>query len=1141
MHRIITLIVLLLISGVAHADTVTYRLTISNSWTQSKHPIGYPAAAHFSWFGGATHESPAGFWDLGSTASSGFELLAEGGDTREWVGELAAAGARPLEWRHWFCPPQQLHPNCGELSVTFEASSDEPYLTLASMLGPSPDWFVGVHDLALRPNGEWATSLSVPLILHDAGTEAGTTPILDNPPTQDTTHLIAYDPATGNYLPTNTPYAVGELQLELLASPPTGGATLLISAAAAEQGGDGTSWDPAVSANGQFIAFSSDATTLVADEQNGSVRDVYVFNRATGEMRNLTNGGNGPSEDPVMSKDGQWLAFVSRATNLATTVPDSNGTIADIVLAELATGELRLITAGANAPSRSPAISRDGRQVVFDTQATNLANSNYQPLGCETDPTNPELPCYNNVLHYDRIRDVTVVLTQGGTTDSRAASISESGGWASYISGAFGGVVAMNLNTGERQALPLGLPLETLGFSRPSISALGRWVAIHTTPPSGPTSLHLYDLVNEVAHALGEEAQLPGEFSSNERYLVYSSTASNPDGSDPNGNIRDIFRVDLSSNEPFSTRRITAGGNLGSGGPVISGDGSVVVWDSQASNFVEDNNGELFDVFLREVSADPVPAPTNNPPTADAQAFTIDTGDVAAITLNGFDPEGAPLEFEILRNPINGSLSGAPPNLTYSANPGYIGADSFTFSVSDGEQASAPATISLTVNTANTVPVAVAQALTTPAATDLVITLTGTDPDLNNEPLAFSIDQLPANGFLRGTLPNLVYTPQSGFVGVDRFTFKVSDATSTSAAASITIDVAAPAGPADNPPAANPQSISTAQQTPVAIVLSGTSANNDALTFSFATLPENGSLSGAAPSFVYTPDANFAGPDSFSFTATDVQGTSAPATVSIKVTDPDVQLLAAVLPASRSVAVGTTATAFATLINFGSTTARNCRLIPPNNIAAEFFFQVTNSATNEAIGPRDTPTLIPAGGSQAFVFGMTPTQEISATEVALDFSCENSTGAPSFVGLNTLLLSASQTAGPDLIALAATVTNDGVMQMAGNSGFFSAATINVGSTATISVSADTGEASLPMALSLCETDPATSICINPVQPRAEPVEVEIVPGGSPTFAVFATATGPVSLDPANKRVFLRFSDAEGEVKGATSVAVLNTE
>ena len=405
----------LLTATTANASTATYRMTIVNDWTESAHPIGYPDDAHFSWFGGGTHASPERFWGLGETSTPGFELLAESGNTELWVSEIEAAGGSPLEWRHWFCPPQQTHSNCGPLSVVFEVNTERPFLSLASMLGPSPDWFVGVHDLPLNVDGAWETSLTLPLYLYDAGTESGFTPTIENPPNSEVMHLIAYDATTGRYEPSDTPYQLGVMRLELLSttSAETSRPTL-ISATSQGAGGNGTSWDPAVSADGLTIAFSSDATNLAGADPNGAIRDIFVLDRRTGELRNVTAGSNGPSEDPVLSKDGQWLAFVSRATNLPTNNPDTNGVIDDVVLMDLATGEMTLATPGGNAPSSSPSLSANGRRLVFDTYATNLAGNNTQPFGCSPMPIGEQQRCYKHVILFDRVSAQRLILPRAG-------------------------------------------------------------------------------------------------------------------------------------------------------------------------------------------------------------------------------------------------------------------------------------------------------------------------------------------------------------------------------------------------------------------------------------------------------------------------------------------------------------------------------------------------------------------------------------------------------------------------------------------------------------------------------------------------------------------------------------------------------
>src|SRR5262245_48870837 len=92
------------------------------------------------------------------------------------------------------------------------------------------------------------------------------------------------------------------------------------------------------------------------------------------------------------------------------------------------------------------------------------------------------------------------------------------------------------------------------------------------------------------------------------------------------------------------------------------------------------------------------------------------------------------------------------------------------------------------------------------------------------------------------------------------------------------------------------------------------------------------------------------------------------------------QLVAAVLPSARAVAVGGTATAFATVINMGATTATACGVSAPTAIlnpgiaiAATFAYQTTHPKTNVLIGTPNTPVDIPAGKSQTFFLSVTPT------------------------------------------------------------------------------------------------------------------------------------------------------------------------
>jgi hypothetical protein len=247
-------------------------------------------------------------------------------------------------------------------------------------------------------------------------------------------------------------------------------------------------------------------------------------------------------------------------------------------------------------------------------------------------------------------------------------------------------------------------------------------------------------------------------------------------------------------------------------------------------------------------------------------------------------------------------------------------------------------------------------------------------------------------------------------------------------------------------------------------------------------------------------------------------------------------VVAAVLPSSRSVQVGTPATAFATIINAGQETATGCGISPISTIPATLSFQTTDPATNQVTGTPNTPVDIPAGAAQSFVFALTPTAPMAPTDVQLSFDCANTDPAPINTGLNTLLLSASTTPVPDIVALAATLNNDGIVNIPGPNGIgvFAVATVNVGASGSITAAADTGSATLPVVINLCETNPATGQCISAIDAT---VTTQINANATPTFGIFVQGNGNVPFDPAADRIFVRFKDGGGLTRGSTSVAV----
>ena len=171
-------------------------------------------------------------------------------------------------------------------------------------------------------------------------------------------------------------------------------------------------------------------------------------------------------------------------------------------------------------------------------------------------------------------------------------------------------------------------------------------------------------------------------------------------------------------------------------------------------------------------------------PVAASQSATISYDTPIEITLSATG-SGA-ISYAVLTNPSHGVLGGTLPTLTYTPTSGYSGADSFTFKANNGTD-SGTATVSITVLSA--APVASGQSITDAYNTAAAITLSAT----GSGTLVYAVASNPAHGTLTGIAPNLTYTPTSGYVGTDSFTFKANNGTDSNAATvSITVLAAAP-------------------------------------------------------------------------------------------------------------------------------------------------------------------------------------------------------------------------------------------------------------------------------------------------------------------------------------------------------------
>lgn len=207
------------------------------------------------------------------------------------------------------------------------------------------------------------------------------------------------------------------------------GQTTRISVALNGTQGDGISDDPAITPDGRYVTFESDSTTLVAGDTN-TTTDVFVHDRYSGNVTRVSvdSSGtlsNGTSSNPAISADGQIVAFSSFATNLAST--DTNG-FPDIFVHYLQTGQTvhASIDSGggsANGFSDVPSLSADGRFVAFESTSSDLVAGD----------TNSQYDVFVRDLTLGQTMRITAGSTQGDD-DSASPEISADGKLITFYS-----------------------------------------------------------------------------------------------------------------------------------------------------------------------------------------------------------------------------------------------------------------------------------------------------------------------------------------------------------------------------------------------------------------------------------------------------------------------------------------------------------------------------------------------------------------------------------------------------------------------------------------------------------------------------------------------------------------------------------
>ncbi|MFT5759597.1 MAG: hypothetical protein ACI9LM_004364 [Alteromonadaceae bacterium] len=277
----------------------------------------------------------------------------------------------------------------------------------------------------------------------------------------------------------------------------------------------------------------------------------------------------------------------------------------------------------------------------------------------------------------------------------------------------------------------------------------------------------------------------------------------------------------------------------------------------------------------------------NNAPHALDKSVNGNANQTLQISLMGTDSDGVITAYQVSNNAMHGMVTINAAGLAiYVPEVGYIGTDSFSFTVTDDDGAESQAAIvniTLTQTCGNAC-IPVAQAITTSTIEGEAVDISLIGTDSNGVITSYTIGEQPTNG--HATLNNNIvnYRPNNGFTGVDSFRYLVTDNEGqNSELATVTINVLICGIHCD--PTADDKTVATIVNTPVTINLSG-SDNGTISSYAIGDTPKNGSVELTDNQATYTPNTSYIGEDSFSYTVTDNDGNSSnAATVSLTVED----------------------------------------------------------------------------------------------------------------------------------------------------------------------------------------------------------------------------------------------------------------
>ncbi|MFD7662271.1 TolB family protein [Streptomyces sp. NPDC059788] len=348
----------------------------------------------------------------------------------------------------------------------------------------------------------------------------------------------------------------------------------------ASDGAQADSWSltPTISADGRFVAFESNAANLVPGDTNADT-DIFVHDRRTGRTESVTVDGRPPqgrqgAQMPVISADGRSVAFASSREDL---VPGDTNGAQDIFVRNRRTGAVTRVSVSATGeqatgPSASPVISYDGRKVGFISKAQNLPPAAARTARDQADLRRPH--SYPFFLH--------------------------------------------DLDTGRTSVASLSSAGETVGAWNASLSPDGRYAVFSSQyadvvpgHPAGRADLFVRDLVKGTTEQVtytydGKQPQSGssglGVLSADNRRLYFQSSVPDLVPGDT-GNAQNVFVRDMRTGtvERVSVAPDGSPAQAWSSNASTDATGLTVSFDSDAANLVPGDTNGASDVFVRRV------------------------------------------------------------------------------------------------------------------------------------------------------------------------------------------------------------------------------------------------------------------------------------------------------------------------------------------------------------------------------------------------------------------------------------------------------------------------------------------------------------------------------------------------------------